>query len=234
MEVNLLSKSSNLFDDQYVTYSVFRDVSSDMHCIRMHFEDYCEVILKNTSGQRWKFLSEELAWAFVHSDYQVNLYYIIKGVRLKCSRQELNEQDRIDNSKTKDLFLKLAKHLRIIKDVKTLIDSHGNIVKIKQGTKLRFMAEIHHGSQNFGSHEFSFELRIIADNSNLVANFTSNDIGKIFDNNEEVENIVHALDSSDYINLIKNKINECNSSPLESVFVQVEYLNRILDFLRGC
>jgi hypothetical protein len=234
MEVNQLSKSSNLFDDQYVTYSVFRDVSSDMYCIRMHFEDYCEIILKNTSGLRWKFISEELAWAFVHSDYQVNLYFIIKSVRKNFSNKVLNEQDLVNNDKTEDLFFRMANHLGIIKNVKTIIDPDGNLVKIKPGTKLRFIAEIQHGSENFGSHEFSFELRLICQ-STLVASFTSNEVGKIFDINEEIGNIVSALDSSDYINLINNQIKLHNTFPLEKwEFDLVNSHNRILSFLRGC
>jgi hypothetical protein len=228
MKVNQLSKTSNLFDDQYVTYSVIIDDSSELYCVSMHFEDYCTIILKNTSGLQWKFANEELAWAFVHSDFEINLYYIAKAIRKKCF-----QKDSIQNSKVEELHTKLCIYLGILKEVKTLIDCDGALVNIDSNTKLTFMAEIQHGAENFGSYEFSFELRLVMD-STFIVNFTSAEVGNIFDINEDVVNIVHALDSTDYINLINNRIKQFNIFPLEeSEFKTVNNLYRFLEFLKG-
>jgi hypothetical protein len=231
MQVSKLTKSSNLFDDQYVTYSVFKDENSPYYCVRMHFEDYCEVVLKNTTGLRWTFLNEELAWAFVHSDYVINLHYILKGVRKSLYRNIGVSGDQIARAKSQDLFIRLANYLGVIKFVKTAINRDGEVYEINHEAQITFFAEIIHSAQNFGSYEFQFELKKIQDDT-LVLNFTSNEVGKIFDINEEIDNIVYGLDSSDYINLIKNQIKTINVFPLQEFeFQKLKNLNRFLEFL---
>lgn len=223
-----------LFENQYVWFDVVEGKEANSYNVRVKFDDYCTIILRNTSGLVWTFETQELAWAFVHSDYIINLHHIFVGVFKNLNNIIGINGDENKKSRLLTLYIKLGTHLKTYKRFDTLLNSKGQLITLPDSTKLTFVAKMQFGSVNYGSNEFGFELRLYLFNSVFIINFKSNEIGKIYDTNEEPSRIVNALDLAEFVRLINNR-KQLMQSPSElDVELSFNTLDKFLEFFAQC
>jgi hypothetical protein len=227
-----ITRTILLFENQYIWFSVTFDDERNCYNVRVNFDDYCSIKLRNTSGLDWSFMTEELAWAFAHSDYVINLNQVFRGVFKAYYTSISNEEDLVKKTRIQNLYLKLGAHLKCYKSFDTILNLKGQYVSIPDSAKLTFVAKLQFGSVNYGSHEYQFELRLIS-NSTYSINFKSWEIAKIHDINEPYENIIFSFEAQEFQKLIKARIeslkddlSQTAENDLNTYYIFLEFLNQ--------
>lgn len=232
------SKTIELFDQQFVWFSVEYSDKINMYNVYINFDDYASVMLRNTSGFSWSFLTKKLAWKFIHSDYIINLHYIFK-LLTKSIKTQSYVKNSVSQERLKNLHTKLGKHLGVYKEFEKILDSKGNMVELPSIYHLTFIAKIQFGSINYGSHKFGFRLELenTLDRKVFVMEFNARELNEVCDINLEASTLVHTLNSVQFLQLIHNRklfIDSCDDDNNEKNMTSQKTFDNFLEFFEEC